>query len=1094
MKKYLAVILVVWGISFSSLVAQSVQTVENVITNDLAEPFAVAVDTSTNAYYITDSVNNRIVKYDETGGLVVLAGKPGKSGSTDNAIGLLATFFSPQGMVLVGNKLIVADSGNHTIREVGLNGAVRTVAGKPGQPGSADGLGIEAQFNGPGGLAADANGNVYIADVVNNAIRKMDANNAVTTVVATNLYRPWAVAVGPDNSLFIADSGNNCIKKWQNGSLVLYAGRESRSEYGDNDALFAQDARFKLPRGLFYRASSGDLLVSDSGNGLIRRVFNNTNIASLSVETYAVIGPAGVSHPMGMALDNTESLLIVDLGQNCLKRLPSSMVVLPPVNPPSLGWISLETNLFSGLISAILNPITNITFNNDRIIAIQSEAGSETFYSIGATRDPREVPNPTRNSLSPPPFTQGAFAYIGDPIDMMLPFSIVNPITPDVSIKVVGMAAGRRPSSIVTGQIRYQVANPTINGRNMASFSMTNITIGSESFYTTDGSEPTTNSTLYLGGRISIFKGTTNDVVFSVKAFKRGYHPSSTIVQVFKYDDLDTTAIGLTQDFVAGIGSTILVPIQVRLLAGETMRSIQFRAEVEPLDDTTPPLSTNSLRAMSINTNDFIPLQAPAVSGEVAIGQWWGYVQGKVCGVAVAFIGTNSFFEMKESGPAALLAVQIPNTATHNQKYKIRVLEPSGTLDGFDHEVLMSALTSRTITVSTNLSYIVGDASPTGWYNAGDFGNNDLNNSDVNVSFYTSLGLRTPFVFSDVFDAMDSYPIDTFTTVGGDGQIRYLDWQVTLDRSLRLDTNVWKRVLSSNGRQAERGELIRIIPQSDSAAQEIAASTWFRQAQLGALNVENSSPGQRISVPVYLNVKSGFTVRGLQFRIQVVPDGDAPELISQADYAPVKGFPAAVWKLDASAEDILQAWSIGEMPTLQHSNLIGYLRFTIPPTAISGQSYAVRFLGVDGAPDLQTQYEFESFPATVWVDCPAQRAPESVSDEWKARFFGSYRHALAQSNADPDDDGVDNKTEYVQGSNPVDLRLHSTQAAITQEDSITLRWFGVKGETYVIESASSLASPDWQVLVSNLVGEGNLMNYVVKTTSAQVRFYRIRAQ
>jgi len=497
---------------------------------------------------------------------------------------------------------------------------------------------------------------------------------------------------------------------------------------------------------------------------------------------------------------------------------------------------------------------------------------------------------------------------------------------------------------------------------------------------------------------------------------------------------------------------------------------------------------------MSISTNDFVQIQAPAVAGETAIGQWWGYVQGKVCGIAVAFIGTNAYFELKQSGPVALVAVQIPPTAAHNQKYTIRLLEPSATLDGFDREILMSTLDAKSITVLTNLSYIVGDISPTTWYNVGDFGNGDLNNSDVNMAFYTSLGLRTPFVFTDVYDAMDSYPIDTDTTVGGDGQIRFLDWQVTLERSLRLDTNVWKRVLTKDGRKAEPGILTRITPQPDSAAQEATSQLWFRHAQLGALGLDKASPGQRVSMPVYINVKPGFTLRGLQFRARIIPDGEAPGLTQQADFAPVKGFAAPVWKLDAAAGDLLQAWSVGEMPALQRSNLIGYLRFTVPPAAGSGQSYTVHFQGVDGSPDLRTQYDFESFPATVWVDCPAQRAADTISDEWKARFFGGYRNALALANSDPDGDGMDNATEYAQGTCPVDLRLHSGVAMISQDNMITLRWFGENGKTYVIETTPSLASPNWQVLAGNLTGENNLMEYVVKTTAHKASFYRVRAQ
>ena len=135
---------------------------------------------------------------------------------------------------------------------------------------------------------------------------------------------------------------------------------------------------------------------------------------------------------------------------------------------------------------------------------------------------------------------------------------------------------------------------------------------------------------------------------------------------------------------------------------------------------------------------------------------------------------------MNRFAVAALLTVPIPATARPGQSYSINILQPSGTSDGAQNVVTITAAGTRLVTV-TNLSYRVGDTSPGGWYNARDFGNGNLDNAHVNNAFAAASGIRVPFAFSDAFDAMDAFPEDTAGTAGGDGIPNWAEFRAGTD-------------------------------------------------------------------------------------------------------------------------------------------------------------------------------------------------------------------------------------------------------------------------------------------------------------------------
>jgi sugar lactone lactonase YvrE len=303
-------------------------------------PGGVAVDSSGNVY-VADSENCTIRKITPAGMVTTLAGSAGTSGSADGS-GTAARFQVPEFLTVdnAGN-VYVADSQNCTIRKITPAGMVTTLAGLPGSYGSADGTGAAARFDGPQGLAVDAAGNVYVADLWNFTIRKVTPDGVVTTLAgqagtsgsadgtggAARFGAPWGgVAVDATGNLYVADYGNDTIRKiTPDGVVTTLAGQAGAT--GSADGTGGTE-RFDGPVGVALDAS-GNLYVADSQNNTIRKIAPGgvvTTLAglppSLSAGSADGVGPAArFDHPAGVAVDVTGTVYATDTGNSTIRKI-----------------------------------------------------------------------------------------------------------------------------------------------------------------------------------------------------------------------------------------------------------------------------------------------------------------------------------------------------------------------------------------------------------------------------------------------------------------------------------------------------------------------------------------------------------------------------------------------------------------------------------------------------------------------------------------------------------------------------------------------------------------------------------------------------
>ncbi|WP_426171936.1 SMP-30/gluconolactonase/LRE family protein [Pseudoduganella sp. R-34] len=206
---------------------------ETLLDAGLADPYGIAADKQGNVYFSDGGEKNTVSVLARDGSVRVLAG--GIEGYRDGA-GVAAAFNTPSGIALdkQGN-VYVADTGNHVIRKIAVDGTVSTLAGS-GIAGFANGQGAQAQFNGPVGVAVDAAGAVYVADTYNDRIRKIAPDGTVTTLAGSGrpgfvdgmgegaqFDTPCGIALGKDG-IYIADTSNDAVRRINNdGSVVTIA-------------------------------------------------------------------------------------------------------------------------------------------------------------------------------------------------------------------------------------------------------------------------------------------------------------------------------------------------------------------------------------------------------------------------------------------------------------------------------------------------------------------------------------------------------------------------------------------------------------------------------------------------------------------------------------------------------------------------------------------------------------------------------------------------------------------------------------------------------------------------------------------------------
>ncbi|HXP87708.1 MAG TPA: IPT/TIG domain-containing protein [Bryobacteraceae bacterium] len=300
----------------------------------------VAVD-SVGRLYIADSFNSGRIRRVSNGAITTVAG--GGSSFGDKGPTASAQLYNPAGVAVdsAGN-LYIADSNDYRVRKV-ANGIITTVAGNGTLGFSGDnGPASSAQLWFPYGVAVDSAGNMFIADAINNRVRKV-SNGIITTVAGNGMFLgfsgdngpaasaqlsfPYGVAVDSAGNLYIADYGNNRVRKVSNGIITTIAGNGTAGFNGDLGP--ATNAQLNRPVGVAVD-SAGSLYIADTLNNRIRKVSNGviTTVAGggSSLNDNGPAASAQLNNPNGVTVDSTGNLYIADTQNNRVRKVANGVI------------------------------------------------------------------------------------------------------------------------------------------------------------------------------------------------------------------------------------------------------------------------------------------------------------------------------------------------------------------------------------------------------------------------------------------------------------------------------------------------------------------------------------------------------------------------------------------------------------------------------------------------------------------------------------------------------------------------------------------------------------------------------------------------
>jgi sugar lactone lactonase YvrE len=420
----------------TSMAGRSLNDGDLAVNATLNVPWGVVQDNAGNTF-VSETGNHRIRKIDTNGVITTFAGNGIPAFGGDGGQATNASLKYPMGLALDSSgDLFIADEGNYRVRMVNTNGTITTVAGNGTGYNHGDGAAATNAGFYPFGLAMDLTGNLYIADMPHDRIRKVDTNGIITTVAGNNTFSysgdgslatntgigdSAGVAIdGLGNLYFASSSFYRICKVDTNGFITTVAGNGTRGDSGDGG--LATNAQFEYP----YCVSvdtRGDLFISDSISARVREVTASgfiSTVAGNGIQGNPIDNVSGngssLSFPRGTWPDLAGNLFISDFGANRIRKVTflqfGPTLSLTNVTTANAGsYQAVVTGANGSVTSSVVNLVVasspliyQTALNPDSSISLAclSQPGSTNIVFSAASLNPPIIWQPLSTNIANP--------------------------------------------------------------------------------------------------------------------------------------------------------------------------------------------------------------------------------------------------------------------------------------------------------------------------------------------------------------------------------------------------------------------------------------------------------------------------------------------------------------------------------------------------------------------------------------------------------------------------------------------------------------------------------------------------------------------
>jgi len=613
-------------------------------------PASVVLDGAGNIY-IADSKNEevRMVCFSKASAPFPGITCPAAGDIVDLTSGLSLNL--PSGIAVDGaGNLYIADTGNQIIRKItAATGAITTVAGDgtAGYRLSDDGgPAATAELNEPQGVTVDASGNLFIADTVNNRIRRVDAVTGVITTVAggasgsgslatdATLSAPYAVAFDSAGNMYIPDSGDDIVVKVAavSGSITAASTISTVAGNGTINAVSGCPAPpqgatplttpLNTPRGVAVDAG-GNLYISDSrdgcvwkadlrGNGILVLADTGANAITLAGESANPLAASDVVQttiywPQGIFVDNTGDVYFADLYGMVIEEIQSNVAVLDYLPTPTLEGqesAKAEWQLVSddGNIASQIDAITtgtNAFFNvagSNCVPPFPFVLPDDTFCVIQAFFDPSTIGNPLEGNI----YITGNTPNDDNP---KAPMNII--LIGDGANFTISLTSNPNPSAF-GGAVNFTAKVGAGSG----------VATGSVTFTDTINGVTTTLGTVTLAAGQAVY--TTSALIVGVHTITATYGSNSTTASVVQtVSEGTTTVLSAVPASPSALGTAVVFTATISGAsgAGQTLNgTVTFTDSAQTFNNNTVAVTTNGVTATATYTANALPQGVNAIT------------------------------------------------------------------------------------------------------------------------------------------------------------------------------------------------------------------------------------------------------------------------------------------------------------------------------------------------------------------------------------------------------------------------------------------------------------------------------------------------